>query len=106
MIIALRPNKCIFQKCLPSMFYSSIPYVKLECTPYSFNLIARNIPETIQSVEEIDRVFFFNICIQCLSLLNQDILNTISFAEDDMDLTHSNCNVLATILRVLSHKMD
>ena len=84
------------------MCFSSTLYVKLECTPYIPNIITRNIPDTIQSVDGMDRVFFFNSCIQCLSLLNPDILNTIPFAEDDMDLTHSNCNDLATILRVFN----
>ena len=33
------------------------------------------------SVESMDRVFFFNLCVQCLSLLDESILEFVDLAD-------------------------
>lgn len=53
------------------------------------------IPDDIVSLESMDRVFFFNLCLQCLSLIQKDVLEVISFVADEDDLDHSICSNLA-----------
>ena len=43
----------------------------------------------------MDRVFFFNLCLQCLALIHQDVLEVVPFVTDEDDLSHSICNDLA-----------
>lgn len=43
----------------------------------------------------MDRVFFFNMCVQCLSLLDENILEIVHFIVDEEDLNHSLCCDLA-----------
>lgn len=43
----------------------------------------------------MDRVFFFNLCVQCLSLLSPFVLDHPGFICTETDLSHSNCMDLA-----------
>lgn len=43
----------------------------------------------------MDRVFFFNLCLQCLALIHQDVLEVVPFVTDEDDLSHSICSDLA-----------
>ena len=55
----------------------------------------RYIPDNFQSLEDMDRVFFFNLCVQCLSMLSQSVLDHPGFICTETDLSHSNCAELA-----------
>ena len=63
--------------------------------PFAYCLARSYIPDDIVSLESMDRVFFFNLCLQCLSLIQQDVLEAVSFIADEDDLNHSICSDLA-----------
>ncbi|KNB44228.1 coiled-coil domain-containing protein [Blastocystis sp. subtype 4] len=60
-----------------------------------FDSVRDYIPDDVTSVESMDRVFFFNLCVQCLSLLDESILEFVHFIVDEEDLNHSICCDLA-----------
>ena len=62
---------------------------------FAYCLARSYIPDDIVSLESMDRVFFFNLCLQCLSLIQQDVLEAVSFIADEDDLNHSICSDLA-----------
>ena len=62
---------------------------------FAYCLTRSYIPDDIVSLESMDRVFFFNLCLQCLSLIQQDVLEAVSFIADEDDLNHSICSDLA-----------
>ena len=53
------------------------------------------IPEDVDSLENIDRVFFFNLCVQCISMLSPPVLEDPGFVCTEDDLSYSNCCSLA-----------
>ena len=53
------------------------------------------IPDDVTSVESIDRVFFFNLCVLCLSLRDENVFESVHFIVDEEDLNHSICSDLA-----------
>lgn len=52
------------------------------------------IPDEIVSLDMMDRVFFFNLCINCLSIIDAEVVDRIQFVIDENDLTHSICLLL------------
>ena len=58
-------------------------------------LVFRYIPDDILSLEDMDRVFFFNLCVQCLAMLSPLVLDHPGFICTEADLSHSNCVELA-----------
>ena len=67
-----------------------------------------SIPDDIVSLESVDRVFFFNLCLQCLSIIHRDVLDAVSFVADEEDLNHSVCSRLADcfIVRWIGNRGD
>lgn len=52
------------------------------------------IPDEIVSLDMMDRVFFYNLCINCLSIIDPEVVNRIHYVIDENDLTHSICLLL------------
>ena len=52
------------------------------------------IPDDIVSLDIMDLLFFFNLCINCITLVDSEIVERIQFVMTDYDLTHSNCILL------------
>ena len=64
-------------------------------TPLAHFLSNSSIPDDVVSLENVDRVIFFNLCLQCLSIIHRDVLDAVSFVADEEDLNHSVCSRLA-----------
>ena len=42
----------------------------------------------------MDRVFFFNLCINCLGIVDPSVYDMVQQVGDELDLSHSACVLL------------
>lgn len=79
---------------------SSIHCENSNCMWWSFPWTVRPIPEDVNTVESIDRVLFFNLCLECLKRLDSSNTDAIQPVTSDKDIGHAECMQLADELTV------
>lgn len=84
----------IHMSSIDSLLFDSVRELGMYAFEFGF-WTCSYIPDDVTSVESMDRVFFFNLCVQCLSLLDESILEFVHFIVDEEDLNHSICCDLA-----------
>lgn len=70
---------------------SSIHCENSNCMWWSFPWTVRPIPEDVNTVESIDRVLFFNLCLECLKRLDSSNTDAIQPVTSDKDIGHAEC---------------
>ncbi|KAK8803156.1 hypothetical protein WA588_002311 [Blastocystis sp. NMH] len=64
------------------------------------------IPEDVNTVESIDRVLFFNLCLECLKRLDSSNTDAIQPVTSDKDIGHAECMQLADELTYVGYSAE